>query len=194
MSKREHDDISEEVCSICYNDLGTENIFTTQRCNHNFHKDCMIGWANAPMSHNIRGMSDAVSCPLCKSPIYLQTEPPGTLIELDPPEPLPLELNPAALMLGRIFRGRDNEPGEFERLQAEGLASNARKAARRTRRCRGDPNVSSDSSESESDDELRCTRGGGRKSRRQKSRRQKSRRHKNRRHKSRRHKSRRKHR
>ena len=61
------------ICSICFEELKTENSFKLKNCNHIFHKECIIKWFNTLKTNdNILGETETKksnSCPVCRNPI-----------------------------------------------------------------------------------------------------------------------------
>ena len=48
---------SNDICAICHDNLGGDNIYTLPECNHKFHTNCIMTWFRA--KHN--------TCPLCNN-------------------------------------------------------------------------------------------------------------------------------
>ena len=48
---------SNDICAICHDNLGSENIYTLPECNHKFHINCIMTWFR--MKHE--------TCPLCNN-------------------------------------------------------------------------------------------------------------------------------
>ena len=48
---------SNDICAICHDNLGEDNVYTLPECNHKFHTNCIMTWFRA--KHN--------TCPLCNN-------------------------------------------------------------------------------------------------------------------------------
>ena len=51
--------MSDELCSICLNNLDEEQTYTLEACNHQFHTKCIINW-----------FRNSSSCPCCRNNTY----------------------------------------------------------------------------------------------------------------------------
>ena len=51
--------MSDELCSICLNNLDEEQAYTLEACNHQFHTKCIINW-----------FRNSSSCPCCRNNTY----------------------------------------------------------------------------------------------------------------------------
>ena len=51
--------MSDELCSICLNNLDEEQSYTLEACNHQFHTKCIINW-----------FRNSSSCPCCRNNTY----------------------------------------------------------------------------------------------------------------------------
>ena len=48
---------SNDICAICHDNLGEDNVYALPECNHKFHTNCIMTWFRA--KHN--------TCPLCNN-------------------------------------------------------------------------------------------------------------------------------
>lgn len=55
-------DEDEHTCSICLDDFVAEQEVKTLPCLHHFHTGCIEEW--------LRQQGRAVSCPVCKTPVF----------------------------------------------------------------------------------------------------------------------------
>ena len=51
---------SQQQCTVCLDDVGIEEDAVQTRCQHLFHKECLIHWIKS---------SKTVACPICRSKI-----------------------------------------------------------------------------------------------------------------------------
>jgi len=51
--------MSDELCSICLNNLDEEQTYTLEACSHRFHTKCIINW-----------FRNSSSCPCCRNNTY----------------------------------------------------------------------------------------------------------------------------
>ena len=49
--------MSDEICAICHDCLGTNNVYKLPECSHNYHTNCIMTWFR--LGHT--------SCPLCNN-------------------------------------------------------------------------------------------------------------------------------
>ena len=55
---------SNDICAICHDNLGEDNVYTLPECNHKFHTNCIMTWFRA--KHN--------TCPLCNNKVINATK------------------------------------------------------------------------------------------------------------------------